>query len=332
VFAIKHKKMDSKDNKPKYTNRRDVLKAVVLGAGSLAATSVLGSTALAQESRFNPTKKELSGKTAFITGGARGIGLAVAEEMANAGANIVIYDIATEQIPNIGYNLSTVSDLQLAKTNIEKIGVKCIAIKGDVRNFKSIESAMAQAVSTFGSLDIVVANAGVTQAGNIEEFNEQEISVIFEINVAGVIKTTQAAAPIMKKQKSGRIIYISSALGRMGNELFPIYTSSKWAVIGFAKSAALAFAKDNIMCNVICPALVNTKLANNPYILKKMAPQSPTMQTIWEMLKAGNPIAKGYYEPIDIAKAVMIFAGEATTQVTGEVFDISFGTAARNIG
>jgi NAD(P)-dependent dehydrogenase (short-subunit alcohol dehydrogenase family) len=332
VFTVKHKKMDSKENKPKYTSRREVLKAVVLGAGSLAATSVLGGTALAQESDFKLIKKELSGKTAFITGGARGIGLAVAEEMAKAGANIVIYDIATEQIPNIGYNLSTESDLQLAKTKIEKIGVKCIAIKGDVRNFKSIESAMAKAVSNFGSLDIVVANAGVTQAGNIEEFSEQEISVIFEINVAGVIKTTQAVAPIMKKQKSGRIIYISSALGRMGNELFPIYTSSKWAVIGFAKSAALAFAKDNIMCNVICPALVNTKLASNPYILKKMAPQSPTMETIWEMLKGGNPIAKGYYEPKDIAKAVMIFAGEATAQVTGEVFDISFGTSARNIG
>lgn len=324
--------MDSNNNKPNYTSRREALKAVVLGAGSLAATSVLGGAAFAQESDFKPTKKELSGKTAFITGGARGIGLAVAEEMANAGANVVIYDIATEQIPNVGYKLATDGDLQLAKTKIEKIGVKCITVKGDVRNFKAIESAMAQAVLKFGSLDIVVACAGITQAGNIEEFTDEEISVVFDINVAGVIKTTQAAAPIMKKQKSGRIIYISSGLGRMGNELFPIYTSSKWAVIGFAKSAALAYAKDNIMCNVICPALVNTKLANNPYILNKMSPQNPTMEAVWDMLKGGNPIAKGYYEPIDIAKAVMIFAGEATAMVTGEVFDISFGVSARNIG
>jgi NAD(P)-dependent dehydrogenase (short-subunit alcohol dehydrogenase family) len=191
---------------------------------------------------------------------------------------------------------------------------------------------MNQAVSSFGSLDFVVANAGVSQAGAIEEFSDQDISVMFEINVAGVIKTTQAAAPIMKKQKSGSIIYISSALGRMGNELFPVYTSSKWAVIGFAKSAALSYAKDNIMCNVVCPALVNTKLANNPYILNKMSPKSPKMETIGEMLKGGNPIARGYYEPIEIAKAVMIFAGDATAQVTGEVFDISFGVTARNIG
>jgi NAD(P)-dependent dehydrogenase (short-subunit alcohol dehydrogenase family) len=324
--------MDNKDNKPKYASRREALKAVVLGAGAIAVNSVLGGTALAQESSSKPTNKELSGKTAFITGAARGIGLAVAEEMANAGANIVIFDIATEQIPNVGYKLSTENDLQLAKSTIEKIGVKCIAIKGDVRNFKSLESAMAQAVAKFGSVDIVVACAGITQAGNIEEFTEQEISVVFDINVAGVIKTTQAAAPIMKKQKSGRIIYISSGLGRVGNELFPIYTSSKWAVIGFAKSAALTYAKDNIMCNVICPALVNTKLANNPYILNKMSPQNPSMEAVWNMLKGGNPIAKGYYEPIDIAKAVMIFAGEVTAQVTGEVFDISFGVSARNMG
>jgi NAD(P)-dependent dehydrogenase (short-subunit alcohol dehydrogenase family) len=102
-------------------------------------------------------------------------------------------------------------------------------------------------------------------------------------------------------------------------------------LVGFAKSAALSYAKENIMCNVICPALVNTKLANNPYILEKMAPNSPKMETIWDMLKGGNPIPRGFYEPIDIAKVVMIFAGDATAKVTGEVFDVSLGVSARNI-
>jgi NAD(P)-dependent dehydrogenase (short-subunit alcohol dehydrogenase family) len=324
--------MENENNKSENTTRREALKKVILGAGALAAASTFGAeNLLSQEKKAKPISKELSGKTAFITGGARGIGLAIGEEMAKAGANVVIYDIATENLPNVGYNLSTGNDLQTAKSKIEALGVKCLAIKGDVRNRKTLESAMNQAVSNFGSLDFVVANAGVSQAGAIEDFSDQDISVVFDINVGGVIKTTQAAAPIMKKQKSGRIIYISSALGRMGNELFPVYTSSKWAVIGFAKSAALSYAKDNIMCNVVCPALVNTKLADNPYILNKMSPDSPKMETIGEMLKGGNPIARGFYEPIEIAKAVMIFAGEATAQVTGEVFDISFGVTARNI-
>jgi NAD(P)-dependent dehydrogenase (short-subunit alcohol dehydrogenase family) len=323
-----------KDKNTKSTfDRRKVLKGIFSGSIALEPKSVLGSnTPNKKEDNAKKGPKEMAGKTAFITGGARGIGLAVAIEMAAAGANIVIFDIATETVANVGYKLSTEKDLTQAKSTILALGAKCIAIKGDVRNLSSLESAMAQVVANFGSLDFVIANAGITQAGLIEEFSDEDIKVVFEINVGGVIKTTQAAAPIMRKQKAGRIIYISSGLGRVGNELFPVYTSSKWAVIGFAKSAALSYAKDNITCNVVCPALVNTKLANNPYVLGKMAPNNPTMETVWNMLKQGNPIAKGYYEPEDIAKAVMIFSGEATAFVTGEVFDISLGMSARNIG
>lgn len=327
------KTSEPQPGEPEDATRRQAIRAVVLGGVTVAASSGLGAgTVFAKERDPGSAKKELSGKTAFITGGARGIGLATAEEMAKAGANIVLYDIASGQIPHVEYPVSTESDLQYAKSKIEALGVQCLAVQGDVRSRGGQESAMAQAVTTFGRLDIVVANAGVTQAGNLEEFSDQEIGVIFDINVGGVLKTTQAASPFMKKQQSGRIIYISSGLGRMGNELFPIYASSKWAVIGFAKSAALALAPYNIMCNVICPGLVHTKLFDNEYILKKMAPHNPTVETVWEMLKSGNPIPIGYYEPIDIARAVMIFAGDATAKVTGEVFDISCGTNARGIG
>jgi NAD(P)-dependent dehydrogenase (short-subunit alcohol dehydrogenase family) len=324
----------------KKPSRREAIKAGALGVAA-AASSVLAArtassqerTISAQDSGSGSISKELAGKTAFITGGARGIGLAIAEEMAKAGANIVLYDIASGQIPYVGYPVSNESDLQSAKAKIEALGGKCLAIKGDVRNQQAQKSAMEQTVKNFGSLDIVVANAGITQAGTIEEFSEREIGIVFDINVAGIIKTTQAAAPIMKKQKSGRIIYISSALGRMGNELFPIYTSTKWAVIGFAKSAALTYGQYNILCNTVCPGLVHTKLADNEYVLKKMLPNdpNPTFNKLSEMLKSGNPIPIGHLEPIDIAKAVMFFAGSATAKVTGEVFDISYGSTAKSI-
>jgi NAD(P)-dependent dehydrogenase (short-subunit alcohol dehydrogenase family) len=322
-------------------SRREVIKAGALGVAAVAASSVVAArtgslqdgAVLAQGSGAGSTSKELSGKTAFITGGARGIGLATAEEMAKAGANIVLYDIASGQIPHVGYPVATERDLQSAKAKIEALGVKCLAIKGDVRNRQAQESAMEQAVKNFGSLDIVVANAGITQAGTIEEFSDREISVVFDINVAGIVKTTQAAAPIMKKQKSGRIIYISSALGRMGNESFPVYASTKWAVIGFAKSAALTYGQHNILCNTVCPGLVNTKLADNEYVLKKMLPNDPkpTFDKVSEMLKPGNPMPVGHLEPIDIAKAVMFFASPGTAKVTGEVLDISYGSTARSI-
>ncbi|WKN44837.1 SDR family NAD(P)-dependent oxidoreductase [Tunicatimonas pelagia] len=311
--------------------RRDMIKKGALGAAAVAASTVLG-TGVAQAAK-NPVTYQLSGKTAFITGGARGIGLAIAEEMAKAGANIVLFDIASGQIPHVGYAVANEGDLQSAQATIEALNVKCLAIKGDVRSRGDLENAMKQAVASFGSLDIVVANAGVTQVGAMEEFSPEEISVVYDINVEGVVKTTQAAAPIMKQQKSGKMIFIASALGRMGNELFPIYASSKWAVIGIAKSAALSYGRDNILCNVVSPGLVKTKFADNPYVLSKMMPNdpAPTFDKVSEMLRPGNPIDVGHLEPEDVAKAAMIFATDATARVTGEVFDVSYGSLARSI-
>jgi NAD(P)-dependent dehydrogenase (short-subunit alcohol dehydrogenase family) len=137
----------------------------------------------------------------------------------------------------------------------------------------------------------------------------------------------------MKPQGSGRIIFISSALGRMGNDLFPIYTSTKWAVIGFAKSAALAYGKFNILCNTISPGLANTPLADNDFMLRKMLPDkpNPTFAMLSDTLRSGNPLPVGHVEPVDVAKAVLFFAGSATSKVTGEVFDVSYGSLARSI-
>ncbi|MEO0489074.1 MAG: SDR family NAD(P)-dependent oxidoreductase [Cyanobacteria bacterium J06659_2] len=322
-------------------NRRQFLGAVgatgvvgAIGAERVMAQNTNPSTP-APLAQTAPTlgSRELDGKTAFITGGARGIGLATAEELAKAGANIVLYDVASRTLPHVQYPVATENDLEQAKAQVEALGVRCLTFKGDVRNRDAQVRAMEQAVNTFGSLDIAVVNAGVSQAGAIEEFSDEEISTVFEINVAGAVKTTQAAVRFMKPQGSGRIIFISSALGRMGNELFPVYTSTKWAVIGFAKSAALSYGQFNILCNTVAPGLVDTPLADNDFILRKMLPDAPnpTFEMVSEMLRPENPIPVGHLEPIDVAKAVLFFAGSATDRVTGEVFDVSYGSLARSI-
>ena len=318
-----------RDHQPADIGRRNVLRAGTLGA---AAAAMVGAGAIS--AKASDGTKELSGKTAFVTGGARGIGLACAEELARAGANIVLFDIATPELPNVQYPLSSEADLAAAQARIEALGVSCMSYKGDVRISADQEQAMAQAVDRFGSLDIVIANAGVSQAGSIEEFSSDDISTVFEINVAGVVKTTQAAVPHMRAQGGGRIVYISSGLGRVGNALFPVYTPTKWAVIGFAKSAALSFGRDNIMCNVVAPGLVRTPLADNEFILSKMLPNepNPTFDAVSALLEPGNPIPVGHHEVEDIAKAVAFFAGDATKNMTAEVLDVSYGSAARNIG
>ncbi|MEM7489520.1 MAG: SDR family NAD(P)-dependent oxidoreductase [Pseudomonadota bacterium] len=277
---------------------------------------------------------ELSGKTAFITGGARGIGLASAEAMAKAGANIVLFDIATPSLPHVSYPLPSEADLAAAQARIEALGAQCMTYRGDVRSLEDQQDAMQQAVDRFGSLDIVLANAGVGHAGAIADATAGEISTLYEVNVGGYMKTTQAAVPHLRAAGGGRIIYISSGLARTGNDIFGVYGSTKWAVNGFAKSAAIAYGRDNIMCNVVAPGLVRTPFADNASVLGTMMPnaETPTFDAVSDMIAQGTPIGVGHLEPEEVAESVMFFTSAATRNMTGEVLDVSYGSAATSIG
>lgn len=311
----------------------DITRRAAMGtAFASAAAAASAATSAAAQDGATPAGP-LSGKTAFVTGGARGIGLASAEEMARAGASIVLFDIATPDLPNVQYPLSSEADLAAAQVRIEALGAECMIYKGDVRSLADQQEAMAQAVDRFGSLDIVLANAGISRVGPIEDASAEDISTIFEINVGGYIKTTQAAVPHLRAAGGGRIIYVSSGLARVGNDIFPIYGSTKWAINGFAKSAAVSYGSENIMCNVVAPGLVDTPFADNDAVLNAMLPdvENPTFAAVSENLAPFNPIPVGHLEPIDVAKSVMFFTGDATKNMTGEVLDVSLGAAATSI-
>ncbi|HMQ70239.1 MAG TPA: SDR family NAD(P)-dependent oxidoreductase [Ignavibacteria bacterium] len=315
------------NNSEGYISRRHALKKSALAIAGMS-TLPLMSFAQSTENEKVINTEEFKGKTAFITGGARGIGLATAEMFAANGANVVIYDIASNSIEGVGHSVASIEDLEKANSRILEYGVKCIAIKGDVRSRESLNNSVKQTVSEFGTIDFAVANAGVTQIGHLSDFSDNEIAAILDINVAGIIKTTQAVIPQMRRQKSGRIIFISSILGRKGNKDWPIYSASKWAVIGFAKSTAHLLGQDNITCNTICPGLVNTKLVNNDYVLQRWLPNSPKWETVDEWVKANSPVPMGAYVPSDIAEVVKMFCSPGMSTVTGEVFDINQGASA----
>ena len=316
--------------------RRKLLSTGAIGAAAVATAAVLGTPSTARETATEAIAQqpspdstgEFAGQCAFITGGARGIGYACAEEFAKAGANIVLYDIAAN-IDAVKYPMATEQDLARAKSKIEALGVKCIAIKGDVRNSAQLRAATNRAVQEFGSLDILLVNAGVTHIGVLGEFPDDEIQTVIDINFTGAVKTTQAALPIMRRQNSGRIVMISSIAGRIGDGNFSIYASTKWALLGFMKSTALAMANHNVMCNAVCPTWVRTKLADNDYILNAVSPANPTFEALAEGAKAFNPLPIGNYEPVDIARIVKMLCGSATAMITGEAFDISAGFNAR---
>lgn len=299
--------------------------ATAVGAGLAASIT---SQAQANTDNENQQDREFVGRCAFITGGARGIGYKTAEVLARSGANIVLYDIA-KQIENVKYPLATAEDLANAKKEIEKLGVQCIAIQGDVRDGAHLKKAVQQAVSEFGSLDMMIANAGITQIGFLDKFTEEEVQLVLDVNLAGAIKSVQAAMPIMQKQKSGRIVLNASITGRAGSQYFPIYSASKWGMIGITKSTALAMGAYNVTCNAVCPSLVNTKLLNNDYILKTLSPQNPTLEAFNEGAKQRHIMPVGLYEPIHVANTIKFLCSDAATYISGDVFDIQAGINAQ---
>ncbi|MEM6636512.1 MAG: SDR family NAD(P)-dependent oxidoreductase [Pseudomonadota bacterium] len=295
-------------------------------AGSAAT---LGAASFARQAGAQSQDRAFAGKTAFVTGAARGIGRACAEALADGGANVVLFDIAA-QIPDVPYPLATAEDLAATKAAIEAKGVGCQAVTGDVRDFDAQAAAMDAAVTTFGSLDFVIANAGITQLGPIESFGEAALSLVIDINLKGLIKTIQAATPILRAQNSGRIITMSSVTGRAGSANFPIYSATKWAVIGLAKSTALALGKSNVTCNAVCPTLVNTKLLINDHILSQIVPGQPlTAEQFDEGARGRHILPVGLYEPSRVGDTVRFLCSDAAALISGDVFDIGAGLNAQ---
>lgn len=304
-------------------SRRNWLK----GAGLVAGAGLIGAANANESSdKASAADKPFSGKTAFVTGGARGIGLACAELFAAKGANVTLFDIA-EQTAHIPYPLATQQDLDTAKAKLEKYGVKALAVKGDVRDRKALDQAMSDTVKAFGSLDFLVVNAGVTQPGLLETLKDEAVQTVMDINLGGSMKTIQAATPIMQKQKSGKIVLMSSVTGRAGTDMFPVYSATKWAMIGLAKTTALALGKYNVTSNAVCPVLVKTPLLDNDYVLKTMG--VPNFAAFEQMAKSMDPMGVGFCDPEVIAKTVGFICSDDAPITSGDVFDVGGGLNAR---
>ncbi len=313
---------DKPKSSPAVTSRRAVL-AGAAGLGAAAAT--LGATAAQAQAQSG----EFAGKTAFVTGAARGIGLACAEELAKGGANVVLYDVAS-QPAEVPYPLATAEDLAAAKSTIEDYGVDCLAIAGDVRDAVALKEAVDQAVANFGSLDYLIVNAGITQPGRLGTFTEEQIRTIIDINLVGSINTLQAALPQMQSQNSGRVVMMASVTGRAGSDSFPLYGATKWAMVGLTKSTALTVAKNNITVNALCPTLVHTKLLDNDYVLNALAPgQNVTFEQFNERAKTIHPMPIGFYEAIEVGRAAAFLCSEGARLISGDVVDIGAGANAR---
>ena len=190
----------------------------------------------------------LKGKNVIITGGSRGIGRGIAEKFAEQGANIAFTCIKMSD-----------SSLELAK-NLEKIGVKAKAYESDAADFDAATKLAEDVLNDFGSIDVLVNNAGITKDNLLMRMSEEDFNDVMKINMNSVFNNTKAVLRQMLKQRSGSIINLSSVVGVKGNAGQSNYSSSKAGIIGFTKSVALELGSRNIRCNAIAPGFIETEM------------------------------------------------------------------------
>ncbi|MDZ7369919.1 MAG: 3-oxoacyl-[acyl-carrier-protein] reductase [candidate division KSB1 bacterium] len=241
----------------------------------------------------------LEGKTAVVTGAARGIGAAIAEALAAAGCSVVISDI----------------DLTTAEATAETIrsrGGRAIACKTDVSVPEQAEELISAAIREFGRLDILVNNAGITRDNLIMRMSEEEWDLVLRVNLKGVFNCIKAASRPMLKQRAGKIINIASVVGVMGNAGQANYSASKGGVIALTKSAAKEFGSRNIQVNAVAPGYIETDMTRG---LPESAKQS--FLNLIPLQRAG--------QPKDVADVVLFLASPLSDYVTGQVLHVDGG-------
>ena len=239
-------------------------------------------------------------KVALITGATRGIGRAIAIRLANAG-----FDIA------LNYRKEN-DDLTNTKSEIEKAGVNCLPVQGDVSSFEDCKRIAKEIFDKFGKIDVLVNNAGITKDMLLMRMKPEDFSSVVDVNLIGTFNMTRNVVPYMVKARSGKIVNISSIVGIEGNAGQANYAASKAGIIGFTKSLARELGSRNILVNAVAPGFIETDMT---------AVLSDSVRD--EIAKKISLRRMGSAE--DVAGVVEFLCGEASSYVTGTVIPVTGG-------
>lgn len=242
----------------------------------------------------------LRGKTAIITGGARGIGRAVALKLAALGANVVV-----------NYTSSAKGALEVVEL-AQAFGVKGIAIQADVSKDEDVARLTETVKSEFGAIDILVNNAGITRDGLLIRMKEDDWDQVLDTNLKGVFLTTKHVGKIMLKQKQGKIVNISSVVGVMGNAGQANYAASKAGVIGFTKATAKEFASRGVNINAIAPGFIRSDMTD------------ALSDDVKATYLANIPLG-AFGETEDVANAVAFLCSDLARYITGQTLHVDGG-------
>lgn len=245
---------------------------------------------------------KLDGKVAVVTGASRGIGREIALELARNGANVTVNYAGRE------------ASAKEVVEEINRMGRESLLIQANVADNEAVTNMMKQTIEKFGKIDILVNNAGITKDNLLMRMREEEWDEVINVNLKGAFLCTKGVARQMIKQRSGRIINISSVVGILGNAGQANYVASKAGIIGLTKSTARELASRGITVNAIAPGFITTDMTDKL-----------TEEMKAEMLKQ-IPLAS-FGEPKDIAKTVVFLASDDSRYITGQTIHIDGGMA-----
>jgi SDR family mycofactocin-dependent oxidoreductase len=273
----------------------------------------------------------LLGKTAVITGGARGQGRSHALALAGAGADIALLD-AVSDVATVPYPLATEADMEQTRKSVEDLDRRCETIKVDVRDGAAMTRAVDQVVTRLGRVDILCANAGIFSWSSVEEMTDQIWQDMIDVNLTGVFNSFRAVAPHMRRQGSGRVIATASMAGRGGFAQIGHYVAAKWGLIGLTKSFALEMGTHHVTANVVAPTNVNTDMIQNDAARRFFVPdvESPTEADAAKAMSGMTGMGIPWVEPSDISGAILYLVSDSARYVTGEVLHVAAGMNAFN--
>jgi 3-hydroxybutyrate dehydrogenase len=259
----------------------------------------------------------LKGKTALVTGSTSGIGLAIARAMAKDGANLMLNGFGDK------------AAIEKERSGLEKeFGIKALYSGADMSKPAEVAAMVATTEKSFGSLDVLVNNAGIQFVANIEDFPIEKWDAVIAINLSASFHTIRAAVPGMKKRKWGRIVNIASAHGLVASVQKVAYVSAKHGLVGMTKVVAMETANDGITCNAICPGWVLTPLVQQQIDARAKASGKSVREEEIALLSEKQPMHK-FSTPENIGALAVFLASDTAATITGSAYSIDGGWTAQ---